>query len=240
MLDKGTALPVLREMQDVTAWNYGGAFSALPLYAGYIENVESWIHFNAITVSEGETTGIGHDWGFVDPNGDGELTSRERGFQQAFQISIEDGLLKVFRTDSGEARIRLTGSALGQERSIEIDLVGYSPEALRSFPASVIHEGGWIENPWYGWMVADEFPYIQHLNHGYQYVIVSFGDFADEHDYYIYDFQLGSWLYSKGLFYPLIYVYNQNAWIWYFEGSGNGANLLRWFYNYGTGEYFQG
>jgi cyclophilin family peptidyl-prolyl cis-trans isomerase len=239
LLGKGVTLPLLKQMQDVTAWNYGGAFAALPLYSGYLEDVESWVHFNSVSVTEGETAGIAHQWTFIDPNGDGSLSARELAFQAAFDISIDNGILRIARNDSGEARIRLSGSFGGQNRSIEIDLVGYSEDALRAFPGSVIHAEGFIDNPWYGWLVADGFPYIQHLNHGYQYVNASLSEFLDDNDYYIFDFTMGTWLYSKADFYPYLFDYSRNAWVWYVEGTGNGDSEKRWFFNFNTGEWFQ-
>jgi cyclophilin family peptidyl-prolyl cis-trans isomerase len=239
LLNKQQAQALLEEMQAVTVWNYGGAFSALPLFSGYLDDIDSWIHFDSVTISRGEVGEVAHQWSFIDPNGDGSLSARELAFQGAFDIVMEGGNLRISRNDSGEARIRVTGSYKGQSHQFEVDLVGYNKEALRALPASVIHPGGWIDNPWYGWVTAEEFPFIQHLNHGYQYMIVTFSDFPDNHDYFIYDFKMGGWLHTSASIYPYMFMYSLNSWVWYVEGSGNGANAKRWFFNFNSGQWFQ-
>jgi cyclophilin family peptidyl-prolyl cis-trans isomerase len=240
LVDLGTALPLLLEMQDATTWNYGGAFSALPLFAGVLEDKDSWIHFSNITISQGSPEGITLGWSFIDTDGEAGFSQRELANQAAFTITIEGRQLVIQRSDSGTARIRVSAAYGNQTTSFEMDLTGYNPEGLDAFPDATIHQGGFIESPWYGWLVAEEFPFIQHLNHGYQYLVQVPNEPPQSDDFYIYDFSLGSWLYSNEIVYPFIYAYALDGWIWYFPGTGSGGGGDRYFYNYATNEWFTG
>ncbi|MEX0331152.1 MAG: peptidylprolyl isomerase [Puniceicoccaceae bacterium] len=239
LLSPANALPVLEDMSNVTVWNYGGAFSALPIYAGYLEDVDSWMHFDSIVVSEGNPDGVNYSWEWMDTDGDDILTDAELNNRSVFSISLENGILKIDRNDSGDGRIRITGSAIGQSKSIEVYLLGMNPDALFTFPESSIHRGGFISNDWYGWIAAEDYPYIQHLNHGYQYVWFYYGDDPSQDAWYFYDFTMESWLYTRPSFYPYLFAYGRDAWLWYVIDTGNGVSEKRWFYDFKLGDWIQ-
>lgn len=237
LLSSGTALPVLQQMSDVTVWNYGGAFSALPIYTGYLENVDSWMHFDSVTVAEGSTGGITHSWEWIDTDGDGTLTQQEIDSRSVFSISLENGILRIARNDTGDARIRVTATGIGQTQSMDVYILGMNPEALFTFPDSTIHRSGFISNDWYGWLAADDYPYIQHLNHGYQYVYFYYGDDPSQDAWYFYDFRSNSWLYTRPDYYPHLFAYARDSWLWYVLGTGNGVDEQRWFFDYKLGDW---
>ena len=232
LLNPANALPVLQDMSDVTVWNYGGAFASLPIYAGYLEEIDSWMHFDSITVSDGITDGISHNWEWVDTDGDGTLTPAEIANRSPFSISLENGILRISRNNSGDGRIRITATGAGQSKSIEVYLLGMNPDALFTFPGSTIHQEGFINSDWYGWLTAEDYPYIQHLNHGYQYVFFNYGDDPSQDAWYFYDFTTGGWFYTRPSYYPYLFAYARDAWLWYVLGTGNGVNEKRWFYDY--------
>lgn len=239
LLSPANALPVLQDMSNVTVWNYGGAFSSLPIYAGYLEDVDSWMHFDSISVSDGNPDGVSYNWEWVDTDGDGLLTDAEAANRSVFSVSLENGILRISRNDSGDGRIRVTGSAIGQSVSFEVYLLGMNPDALFTFPDSTIHRGGFINNDWYGWIAADNYPYIQHLNHGYQYVWFFFGDDPSQDAWYFYDFSMQEWLYTGPSFYPYFFAYGRESWLWYLLGTGNGVDEKRWLYDFKLGQWIQ-
>jgi cyclophilin family peptidyl-prolyl cis-trans isomerase len=233
LLDKETSLPLLKQLETVAIWNLGGAFATVPFYSGKWEDADSWIHFDAITISDGTPGAVVESWAFLDPNGDGEFTPRELANQAVFNISIVDGRLNVTREDSGEARIRITARAGSQTADFTLNLTGYNPEALEAFPGATIFQRGFIESDWYGFLVAEDYPLLQHLNHGYQYAIE-----ASPGSFYIYDYLMDSWLFLNEATYPHLFSYSRNTWMWYVSGTGDGVSASRYFYNYAAGDYF--
>ena len=132
------------------------------------------------------------------------------------------------------------GTAGEDTRSFSIALVAYSPEGLDAFPNSGISQNGWIRNFWFDWLVADDFPFIRHLNHGWQYVIYVPDELLTGYEYYLYDYKLGSWLYTTPALYPNLSSYGLGTWLYYIEGTGNGFDEDRTFYNFATGEDITG
>lgn len=90
--------------------------------------------------------------------------------------------------------------------------------------------GGWRQSAWYGWFNDLRYPYISHVEHGWQYCL---GD--SQNSIYIYDYALGCWLWVSKEWYPLIYKFQPHAG-WYLYLTG-GRTPNRWFYRYATGGY---
>ena len=240
LLQPETALPLLEEMSKVDVFNLTSFLptapvTTIPLYTPFWDDQGSYVRFQSISVPEGNADGVSYAWEFVDIDGEEGTSEDEAANQAVFNISLDGSSLVISRSDSGSTRIKVTGSAGGDEVSFETNLIGYNREALQRFPRSVIRQGGFLENDWFGFLIAEDYPYIQHLNHGYQYVADTTGNFL-----YLYDYQLGTWLYTTRTLYPHLYAYGSATWVWYTEGSGNGVNIPRWFYNYSTGAWFQG
>lgn len=82
--------------------------------------------------------------------------------------------------------------------------------------------GSWAHSSWYGWFEFASYPYVYHLEHGWQYVAQ-----ADQDGASVYDYGLASYLMVNRASYPWIYKYGKNAsWYFYFQG-GQAGN--RWF-----------
>ena len=240
-----TNLPLLQEMGDTYVYDTTGVFPQapfrnIPMYTPYWDDKGSYVRFPTITVNEGNPDGVTYGWEFVDIDGEEGVSDEEAANRAVFNISIDGSGLNISRSDTGFSRIQVTGTGAAESRSFEFNLIAYNPAALEAFPTSNIYQGGWIENSWFGWLVADDYPEIQHLNHGYQYVLRTVDDSALQADFYLYDYQLGSWLYTRSTTYPFLYAYALNTWVWYQLDSGTGSGNNRWFYNYATGEWFNG
>jgi len=90
--------------------------------------------------------------------------------------------------------------------------------------------GGWLQSGWYGWFNDLLYPFIYHLEHGWQYCL---GDSQDNLS--VYDYSLQCWFSVRRQRYPLIYLSGRHAgWYWYFKG---GQSPNRWFYSYASGQY---
>jgi cyclophilin family peptidyl-prolyl cis-trans isomerase len=195
LLEPETSLPLILQMGDVFTYNLTQflrttPFTATPLYTPGWEDKGSYVRFPSITVPSGNPDGVAHSYEVLDLDGVEGTTDEEAANQAVFNISIDGSILNVSRTDTGSSRIGVTGTAGDESRTFEIFLIAYNPEALEAFPTSFIYQEGWIDNSWFDWLVADDFPYIRHLNHG--------------------------------------------------EGTGNGFDEDRTFYNYSTGEDITG
>lgn len=89
---------------------------------------------------------------------------------------------------------------------------------------------GWRHSNWYGWFNDLLYPFISHVEHGWQYCL---GD--SQNSFSVYDYALRSWIVVSKNRYPLVYLSGRNAgWYWYFTG---GQSPNRWFYSYATGQY---
>lgn len=245
LIDPDTALPLIQQMGDAFVYNITqffrtSPFVTTPLYTPYWEDKDSFLRFKSISVPEGNPDGVTYSWEWLDADGQDGTSDEEAASQALFNVSIDGSTLSISRTGTGTAPISIIGTGAGDTRNFDIFLVAFNPDALEAFPTSNILPEGWLENSWFGFLVADDFPYVQHLNHGFQYIIYVQGETLLSSTFYLYDYQLGSWLYTTPGRYPYLFSYSLDTWLWYEEGTGNGVDGDRTFYNYATGQYIQG
>jgi cyclophilin family peptidyl-prolyl cis-trans isomerase len=224
-------LPVLKQMGDIPVYDltqyYSTApFNTIPLIAPFFQDQQSYLTLSSVSIPDGNPDGVSYSWEFYDT--DEEVSESEAANRAAFSITLEGSVLSISRTGSaGEAAVTVSGSnADGETVSFTMDLIAYSEAALNKFPASTLDTSGWLESSWYGWLYGEYFPEITHANHGPQYVYPD--DSIALH--FIYDYNLGSWLYTSTSQYPYLFVYSLNTWVYYSLGSGNGFGTSRWFY----------
>ena len=239
LIDAENNLRIIAEMGDANIFNlqkfWGDTFRNTPMYTPWYNDQESYLRFPSITVSAGNPDGVSYAWEWLDIDGEEGFDEEELAGQALFNVQIDGSGLSVSRTGgTGTSAIKVTGTSASGTSEFEIALFAYNQAALEKFPSSSIHADGWIDNSWYGWLIADDYPFIRHYNHGYQYV----SDTGTSQTFYIYDYRLGSWLYTRSSLYPFLYVYAKSSWFWYQPDSGNGANLARWFWDYSISNWF--
>ena len=240
--------PVLKQFATApiydlsTAWSTGKPnffpslpFVTIPMYTPKVTDPSSYARITRIEIPEGERGGItySHEWAEVDFGDlEGEELEEAKAEVEAnravFHIAIEERALTITRSDSGTGVLIMKAEdAAGNTAAFRMNLVGYNPEAIIQFPVSSIYQGGWLDNIWYEWMYAENFPIIQHLNHGYQYIVSA----ATANAIYAYDYKLQSWLYTSQTVYPYFYSFELGRWV-YFNSAwgGNGFDQKRWFY----------
>jgi hypothetical protein len=106
------------------------------------------------------------------------------------------------------------------------------PELRQMWTDAESFDGGWVRSTWYGWFLRDDWPWIIHAEHGYQYPIYN------EFGLYLYDFSLGAWIFASQPLYfedpnfALMYVFDDPDWLpmGFYRG---GVAPDRWFYHYG-------
>jgi len=79
---------------------------------------------------------------------------------------------------------------------------------------------GWRNVDWFGFIYADQAPWILHTGLSWIYMMAS-----EEGSFYIWDYAIG-WLYTSDSLYPTLYSYGIGK--WYMFSSGPDP---RWFYN---------
>lgn len=201
-------------------------FSRIPMYVPAWDDRDSYARFKSVEVSQGDPEGITYSHEWVDLGEEG-VDEEEEANRAVFSVRIDGSTLQVSRSDTGEAQLRVTGSdSSGSSASFEIYLIGYNSAAIDQFPSSSIYQEGWLENSWYGWMNAEAYPYILHLNHGYQMV----GEESTPNTLYVYDYALKAWLFSNVAIYPNLYHYGIEKWLYFLETSGAEEGSERWFY----------
>lgn len=109
---------------------------------------------------------------------------------------------------------------------------GLPPELRQMWTDAERHDGGWVRSAWYGWFLDEDWPWIIHAEHGYQFPVNSnFG-------LYLYDFPLKTWFFVTRAAYfndpnfATFHLYHDSEWIpvGFYRG---GVSPNRWFFHYG-------
>jgi len=101
-----------------------------------------------------------------------------------------------------------------------------------SFPfgeESVGVGGNWNFSPWYGFYNDENFPWIFHDQHGWQFLSRAQGGANAS---WIYDLSLG-WLWVSEEAYPSVYSVSERSWLYYDESTESP----RWFYHFDNNEW---
>ncbi len=104
---------------------------------------------------------------------------------------------------------------------------------LATFPTAEVTIAEWYHVDWIGlgWFRADDYPWINHLQHGWWWC-----GHATPESYWVYDLRIG-WLYLSPAFPNIYYSIDRGAWLLHAEGSSVYANASakisgRWFFDY--------
>jgi len=239
-----TNMPILKQLSDVYVYNLaqepyniGTVFQTTPLYSPFVLKPENWLNVQDITVPEGSTDGISYGYEFGDLDGQEGTSDEEAANQAAFDFAINGNLLELSRNNSGVALLVVKGIYGTQERTFTIPITGYNPEALNAFPSAAIQTEGYLNSSWYGRMLAETFPEINHDNHGRQWVFYIEDPETFVYHYYIFDEQLRSWFYTRASLFPTIYVYSTGHWMKYVPTTGGSEDNPRWFYDFNTKQW---
>ena len=89
---------------------------------------------------------------------------------------------------------------------------------------------GWFSSSWYGTYNAAFWPWVNHLQHNFQFVFET--DAGGE--VFLFDSGSGSWWYTSASIYPSVYMFDRNSWAFYFVDTANPRN----FADLASGEFF--
>ena len=81
---------------------------------------------------------------------------------------------------------------------------------------------GWFESAWYGTYNVNFIPWVNHLQHGFQFLVEGAGD----GEVFLYDLESGDWWFTGGSLYPSIYSFNRAAWIFYFVDTSGPRRFV--------------
>lgn len=85
---------------------------------------------------------------------------------------------------------------------------------------------GWRSSPWYGNYNVDNYPWIYHDDHSWQFV----SEFSSENAIFLFDLGLGEWLYLSSDTYRWMYMFGENpGWIWAFSDNPPGIRIFQRF-----------
>jgi len=82
-------------------------------------------------------------------------------------------------------------------------------------------------SPWFGYYTIDSYPLVYEYNLGYEYAFDAGGGAV-----YLYDYASGHFWYTQGGYFPFVFDFTLNTYLYYYPGNGNP----RYFYNYNTGK----
>ncbi|MDX2109844.1 MAG: lamin tail domain-containing protein [Verrucomicrobiota bacterium] len=115
------------------------------------------------------------------------------------------------------------GGSPGAEDPVpEVDTV------LRSFPDLVDSGTGLWHSAWYGDIWPDSYPWIWHLEHGWQFTVYAGGG-----SLWLFDVGLNTWIWTSPVVYPFVFDGSRSIWVFYYPGSTNP----RYFYNFDIKEW---
>ncbi len=90
----------------------------------------------------------------------------------------------------------------------------------------------WRSSLWYGNYNVDNWPWIYHDEHGWQFV----SENSAEEVIFVWDFGLGEWLFLNENTYRWMFIFDGNAgWIWTFDTNVPGS---RFFQRLDDGSFF--
>ncbi len=214
-------------------------FTSIPLYAPFWDDPDSYSRIAAISVPPGDPDGVSYAWAFVDEDGVQGVSEEEAANRAVFDIRLQGSLLTVDRTDTGAVTIEVTGTGHGQEARFSVRLTAFHPNALNAlavFAGAAVSQGALLKSGWFGLFNADAYPYLRHTQHGHQYV----GSASSPLWQFLYDFNLGEWLYTTPAAYPYLYSAARDAWLFFVKETGDGTAGSRWFYDSSAKEWFRG
>lgn len=237
LLDYQADMPLVEELGHTYAYslaadltptipNQYSPFNQVPLYTPYWDDPASYIKIPSITVSQGNPEGISYNWEWAETGQAPRGALLEEANRAVFDVQLNGNSLTVARSGTGTATIRITGESDGAEAGFTTRLVAYHPEALERFPDGIVHLNGWMESPWFGWLVADSYPYLLHRGHGFLYV----ADAGSPDRLFLYTYWQdggGYWFYTTPEIYPYLYVYHLEDWFLYDGRSIKSVDLAR-------------
>lgn len=235
LIDMETALPPLLRQVSGRPYNvnrFNLPWETWPLYTPYFEVAANHARFDSISVPAGSSEGVTYSWEFPTVE-DTEPTEDELANRAAFDITLTDGMLSIKALDTGRIEIRFNATAGDQTASVTTRIVAFEQAALNRFPVSQVFQGGWMNNVWFGWMLAnDHWPWVLHGIHGWLYIAEDTAfDFV-----YAYDQELQSWLYFTETQYRApgrVYHFGIQQWIWVYRPDQlepGYSGEPRWFY----------
>jgi len=83
------------------------------------------------------------------------------------------------------------------------------------------------KSPWFGHYTYDNYPLVYEYNLGYEYAYS-----ASSGGVYLFDFTSGHFWYTSSSYFPFLYDYSLNSFLYYYPGNGHP----RYFYDYSAGQ----
>ena len=83
------------------------------------------------------------------------------------------------------------------------------------------------KSTWFGYYTYTTYPFIYHYGLGYEYAYD-----AGNGGIYLFDYQSGHFFYTQASYWPFVYDFSLNAFLYYY--TVNGVNGKRHFYEFGA------
>ncbi len=88
----------------------------------------------------------------------------------------------------------------------------------------------WFFSSWYGTYNTAFWPWVFHLEHGFQFVFET----GVDGDVFLFDGNSGGWWFTSASQYPNSYIFARNAWVFYFSDTASPRNFV----DLNSGEFF--
>ncbi len=236
-------LEVLQEINRISRFNLGGlggsfnAFTEAPLtlpfnVPDYTTQLNSFVAFETISVSQGNPDGIQYSWEPVLGDEEDPIIADV----DSFDIRFEGTDLVIDNVDTGQLLIEVTGTFGDQSLTFPVELFSEDPRVRQFFSgqAVTVTPGHTYAVGFLGEFKADRFPWIFHPQHHFLYAATE----ATQERYHFHDPRLQSWIFIRPTRPQYFYIHRLGEWLFYANGSGtefdpdNPDFDDRWFYRF--------
>ncbi len=236
-------LEVLREINRISRFNLSGlggsfaAFTEAPLtlpfnVPDYTTQLDSFVAFETIAVTEGNPDGIEYGWEPVLGTEEEPVVAHEA----SFEIRFEGTNLVIDNVDTGRLTIEVTGTFGEQTMTFPLELFSEDPRVRQFFSGQVVTvtPGHTYSVAFLGEFQARDFPWIFHPRHHFLFAATE----AQHQRYHFYDPRLASWIFVRSTRAHYFYIHRLDEWLFYADGSGTEYDPEnpdfddRWFYRF--------
>jgi len=128
---------------------------------------------------------------------------------------------------SGNVTVTAVGN--GVDAQTTVNLTGNNVKVdfgkVDLFNGSAVNGANMKWSSWFGYYNYAAYPIVYEFNLGYEYVYD-----AGNGGVYLFDYHSGHFWYTQGSYYPFVYDYSLNTFLYYYTNNANGAT--RYFFNY--------
>lgn len=211
----GASLSILQQLSAIPTFYLGSYYQTFPLYnytPGTTVTPDHYVVVHDIWAQG--TSGIQPQFEIVGVS------------SPAVQATITNNttlnLYGVSGPASADITLRVTVGGQSRDFTMPVQTTVSTP-ASEYFARATYSGDDWYHSETMGWFSAADFPWVYHVEHGWLYA-----EGPGLHDAQFFYFELG-WIFTSDTWYPWMYSYDQEGYMWYGIPEPGTVQAKRWF-----------